>query len=146
VPKPFRTSYPQFAKLLKECWKGDPKKRPTFDEIVRRLSGEVMDEVRNNVEPHITLLHLSDDKEYWEDNGSEGEEQEGEGGESGGKKGEAGEGVEFWKAKFENESAKLEKESEKLKSETMIRSALEKRLLDLSAEIGLQGETYSITN
>ena len=67
VPKPFRTSYPAFTKLIKECWSADPSKRPTFDDIVRRLQGEIHDEVNTYEEPDVGLLHMQEDKLYWDD-------------------------------------------------------------------------------
>jgi serine/threonine protein kinase len=67
IPRAFRASYPRFTKLLKACWQGNPKDRPNFDEIVRRLNAEVRDEVNASPEPVISLLHHQKDSEYWED-------------------------------------------------------------------------------
>jgi hypothetical protein len=124
IPKPFRISYPKFTKLLKECWRGVPSERPTFDEIVRRLNGEVADEVRRNPEPDITLLHLQSDAVYWED--IEGEEEEEEG-----KEGEGGEDAKL-KAKYA--------ELERLQAATMKENeALMKKLSTMRGGEGGEG-------
>jgi hypothetical protein len=62
---------------LKECWQSDPKLRPDFDDIVRRINGEIHDEVLMNVEPDIIPLGQQDDAGYLIDLANEGEEQEG---------------------------------------------------------------------
>jgi serine/threonine protein kinase len=99
IPKPFRLSYPELTKLLKECWQGDPKLRPHFDDIVRRISGEIQDEVRHNVEPEIVLLSLQADEVYWDDKANGGGEQKGDIDESK-EESEDGDGVKDWKALF----------------------------------------------
>ena len=76
IPKPFRKNYPSFTQLLSECWQNKPDLRPNFDEIVKLLNADVLDEVRRNPEPEIELLHLQDDIIYWEDNASGGWEQD----------------------------------------------------------------------
>jgi hypothetical protein len=103
IPKPFRVSYPKLTKLLKECWEGNPDLRPNFDDIVRRLSGEIMAEVGANVEPELVLLHLQEDELYWADKESGGGEQ---GGSEAGE--QAGEDMN-WQNMFESERVKNNK-------------------------------------
>ena len=66
LPLEFERSYPKLCKLLKRCWAQMPEDRPSFDEIVRVLQGEVSDEVRRKEEPVIVMYSLEDDHLYHE--------------------------------------------------------------------------------
>ena len=52
--------YPTLKKLIFDCWQGLPAKRPTFDDIVLRLSGEVSLEVNRLLEPDVSLVAAAD--------------------------------------------------------------------------------------
>ena len=43
--------YPTLIRLIEDCWQNDPRARPTFDDIVLRLGGEVSLEVNTTPEP-----------------------------------------------------------------------------------------------
>ena len=45
--------YPALTKLIQECWQNNPESRPTFDDIVARLGGEITAEVGKYHEPDI---------------------------------------------------------------------------------------------
>ena len=47
--------YPSLKKLIGECWDNTPANRPTFDDIVRRLGGEITIEVNQMREPDVTV-------------------------------------------------------------------------------------------
>jgi hypothetical protein len=54
--------YPSLAALIGDCWKKEPRERPNFDDIVRRLLGEVAEEVQNMPEPDITIEDENDEQ------------------------------------------------------------------------------------
>jgi serine/threonine protein kinase len=66
LPMNFLMAYPKLSKLVTDCWSHEPEKRPIFDEIVRRLNGEIADEVRRKEEPLITFLSKEPDALYQE--------------------------------------------------------------------------------
>ena len=66
LPVEFERSYPKLCKLLKRCWAPLKENRPSFDEIVRVMQGEVADEVRGREEPVITVYSVEDDAVYQE--------------------------------------------------------------------------------
>ena len=66
MPVEFERSYPKLCQLLKRCWVPLKENRPSFDEIVRVMQGEVADEVRGREEPVIQLYSLEEDAVYQE--------------------------------------------------------------------------------
>ena len=50
--------------LIEECWSHEPKMRPNFDDVVKRLNGEIADEIRRKEEPTIVFLHKLNDSIY----------------------------------------------------------------------------------
>ena len=47
--------YPSLKALIRDCWKNNPEERPTFDEVVTRLSGAIALEVNRMPEPDVTV-------------------------------------------------------------------------------------------
>ena len=47
--------YPSLKALIEQCWSDNPEERPTFDEIVTRLSGAIALEVNRMPEPDVTV-------------------------------------------------------------------------------------------
>jgi len=66
LPLEFERSYPKLCKLLKKCWAQKKEDRPSFDQIVKLMQGEVSDEVRRKEEPVITIYSVEDDALYQE--------------------------------------------------------------------------------
>ena len=66
MPLEFERSYPKLCKLLKKCWAQKKEDRPSFDQIVKLMQGEVSDEVRRKEEPVITIYSVGDDALYQE--------------------------------------------------------------------------------
>jgi len=64
LPLEFERSYPKVCKILKQCWAQQPEDRPSFDEIVKVMQGEVTDEVRREEEPIITIYKDESDSIY----------------------------------------------------------------------------------
>ena len=58
LPVEFERSYPKPCKLLKRCWAPLKENRPSFDEIVKEMQGEVTDDVRRKEELIITIYGL----------------------------------------------------------------------------------------
>ena len=63
-PKLHRALYPSLRKLIHDCWDNDPKKRPTFDEIIKRMGGTIIEEIIALDEPDCT----TEDDNYEDDN------------------------------------------------------------------------------
>jgi hypothetical protein len=59
------------------------KERPNFDEIVKRLQGDIGDEIKRKDEPTITLYSVEDDLVYRNRMGKEDEIEDSEGEEEG---------------------------------------------------------------
>ena len=55
LPRRFVRAYPKLNALILECWKNDPKVRPDFGEIVKRMI-EIREEVNNVDEPTVVLV------------------------------------------------------------------------------------------
>ena len=71
--------YKSLKKLIKDCWALDPEKRPTFDEIVKRLLDEVKIEVELKPEPVFTCNYpnpANNDSDYDDKNGNDEDEEE----------------------------------------------------------------------
>jgi hypothetical protein len=66
LPLEFERSYPKLCKLLKKCWAQKKEDRPSFDQIVKLMQGEVSDEVRRKKEPVITIYSVEDDALFHE--------------------------------------------------------------------------------
>jgi len=80
LPLEFERSYPKLCKILKRCWAQKPEDRPSFDEVVRVMQGEVTEEVLLKEEPEVVVYSKEDDKVYWERMGKDEHfEEEGEG-------------------------------------------------------------------
>ena len=71
LPLEFKRSYPKLCILLKKCWAQNPEDRPSFDEIVKTMQGEVAEEVLRKDEPSITVYSVEDDAIYHERMGKE---------------------------------------------------------------------------
>ena len=66
LPLELERSYRKLCKLLKRCWAQKKEDRPSFDEIVKVLLGEVSDDVRRKEEPVLVMYSLEDDQLYQE--------------------------------------------------------------------------------
>jgi len=66
LPLEFERNYPKLCTLLKRCWAPKKEDRPSFDEIVKVLQGEVSYEVRRKEEPVLVMYSLEDDQLYQE--------------------------------------------------------------------------------
>ncbi|GMI38661.1 hypothetical protein TeGR_g5775 [Tetraparma gracilis] len=84
LPLAFVKSYPKLHELIQECWRVRRKERPTFDQIVTRLQGDIGDEIKRKEEPRIVVYSLEPDQVYWERVGKEDEIEESEEEEEGG--------------------------------------------------------------
>jgi len=71
LPVEFERSYPKLCKLLKRCWAPLKESRPSFDEIVKTMQGEVAEEVMRKEEPVITIYKDEPDSIYHERMGKE---------------------------------------------------------------------------
>jgi len=83
LPLEFKRNYPKMNALIGRCWAPKKEDRPSFDEIVRVMQGEVAEEVRRKEEPEITVYSLEADALYHERLGKDEffeEEEEEEGG------------------------------------------------------------------
>ena len=69
--------YKTLKALICDCWEHDPDDRPDFDEIVRRLNGEVREEVWMKPEPDFVCDEnfLKNSVDYEENEGNEEEEE-----------------------------------------------------------------------
>jgi len=56
-------SYPKLCKLTKKRWAQNPEDRPSFDQIVKTMQGEVAEEVMRKEEPAITVYSVEEDGE-----------------------------------------------------------------------------------
>ena len=45
LPLELERSYPKLCKLPKKCWAQNPEDRPSFNQIVKTMQGEVAEEV-----------------------------------------------------------------------------------------------------
>ena len=63
LPLEFERSYPKLCELLKKCWAHTPEDRPSFDQIVKTMQGEVAEEEMRKEEPAITVYSVEDDGE-----------------------------------------------------------------------------------
>ena len=79
LPLEFEKSYPKLCKLLKRCWAQEMEDRPSFDEIVRVMQGEVTEEVLRKEEPEITVYSVEDDALFHERMGKDEQFEEEEG-------------------------------------------------------------------
>jgi serine/threonine protein kinase len=66
LPLAFEKGYPKLCALIKECWSQDMASRPSFKDIVRRLHGNIDDEIKIREEPEIMYLSKMKDELYWE--------------------------------------------------------------------------------
>jgi serine/threonine protein kinase len=69
LPNLITKCYPQLTKLIHDCWQDDPKARPDFDDIVRRMP-DIRVEIAIWEEPVITPYSLEDDTIYQEQENS----------------------------------------------------------------------------
>ena len=79
MPLEFERSYPKLCKLLKRCWAQKKEDRPSFDQIVKTMQGEVAEEVLRKEEPEIVVYSVEVDAVYHERMGKEdhfGDERE----------------------------------------------------------------------
>jgi hypothetical protein len=76
-------AYPKLHALIQECWRVRRKERPTFDEIVKRLQGDIGDEIKRKEEPTITIMSKENDAVYQGRIGKEDELEDSEGEEEG---------------------------------------------------------------
>ena len=69
--------YKTLKALISDCWEHEPDDRPDFDEILRRLNGEVREEVWMKPEPNFVCDEnfLKNSVDY-EENGEEEAEEE----------------------------------------------------------------------
>ena len=69
--------YKELKALISDCWEHDPDDRPDFDEIVRRLNGEVREEVWMKPEPSFVCDEnfLKNSVDYEESEEEEVEEE-----------------------------------------------------------------------
>jgi len=67
LPGTFVQAYPKLTALIRRCWTIERDPRPDFNEIVKLLQGEIHDEVRTALEPHIVKLGEEPDEVYWEE-------------------------------------------------------------------------------
>ncbi|GMI29248.1 hypothetical protein TeGR_g3993, partial [Tetraparma gracilis] len=88
LPLSFVKAYPKLHALIQECWRVRRKERPNFDEIVKRLQGDIGDEIKRKEEPAITLYSTENDLIYRNRIGKEDEIEDSEGEESGTERGE----------------------------------------------------------
>ena len=81
MPLTFKKAYTKLDALIERCWNQVPEERPSFDEIVRLMQGDIAEEIRRKDEPEITYLSKEDDSlfferlgvdEVFEDDGEEG--------------------------------------------------------------------------
>ena len=81
LPLTFKKAYTNLDALIERCWNQVPEERPSFDEIVRLMQGDIAEEIRRKDEPEITYLSKEDDSLYharlgvdeqFEDDGEEG--------------------------------------------------------------------------
>jgi hypothetical protein len=72
-------AYPKLHALIQECWRVRRKERPNFDQIVKRLQGDIGDEIKRKEEPKIELYSQEDDMVYRERIGKEDELGESDG-------------------------------------------------------------------
>ncbi|GMI56624.1 hypothetical protein TeGR_g933, partial [Tetraparma gracilis] len=73
LPLNFVKAYPKLHALIQECWRVRRKERPNFDEIVKRLQGDIGDEIKRREEPKIELYSKEDDAIYRDRIGKEDE-------------------------------------------------------------------------
>lgn len=52
--------------MIQECWRHKATHRPDFTSIVKRLQGDIRDEIRRKPEPDITMYSLERDEVYHE--------------------------------------------------------------------------------
>ncbi|GMI55372.1 hypothetical protein TeGR_g14295, partial [Tetraparma gracilis] len=88
LPLSFVKAYPKLHALIQECWLVRRKERPNFDEIVKRLQGDIGDEIKRKEEPKIELYSKEDDLVYRNRIGKEDEIEDSDEEESGTKRGE----------------------------------------------------------
>jgi len=73
-----KSLYKSLKKLIRDCWHNDPDKRPTFDEIVKRLLNEVNIEIELKKEP-IFICDFehpeNNDKDYDENNDDQNDKE-----------------------------------------------------------------------
>ncbi|GMI20062.1 hypothetical protein TeGR_g14243, partial [Tetraparma gracilis] len=93
LPIAFVKAYPKLHTLIQECWRVRRKERPNFDEIVKRLQGDIGDEIKRKEEPKIELYSKEDDLVYRNRMGKEDELSDSDGEEEGGKSTRRGGGV-----------------------------------------------------
>jgi hypothetical protein len=65
LPESFTSNYPKLTGLVNQCWLNDPALRPDFTDVLRRMNGEISDEIRANKEPTIAQLRDEPDELYW---------------------------------------------------------------------------------
>ena len=63
MPLELERSYPKLCKLPKKRWVQKHDDRPSFDQIVKTMQGEVAEEVMRKEEPAITVYSIEDDGE-----------------------------------------------------------------------------------
>ena len=90
LPIGVKKNFPKLHNLIVRCWLKESEARQDFEEVVKLLQGEILEEVMKGQEPEIVVLSEEDDKIYLE-RMELGEEAEV--GETVGEEGEEGEGV-----------------------------------------------------
>ena len=63
-PHLHRATYPSLRKLIQDCWKNDPTERPTFDEIIKRMGGTIIEEILVLDEPDFTIEDNYEEENY----------------------------------------------------------------------------------
>ena len=64
LPVTFIRAYGKLSELIYRCWSQVPEERPSFDEIVLLLQGEIGEEVKKKAEPEIVFLSQIPDEDY----------------------------------------------------------------------------------
>jgi serine/threonine protein kinase/DNA-binding beta-propeller fold protein YncE len=77
LPRAFQKAFPKLSQLIRDCWRQKSDDRPNFDGIVRRLQGEISDEVKRKEEPVVIVMSKEDDNLYIEQMKLEAEGGEG---------------------------------------------------------------------
>ncbi|GMI53769.1 hypothetical protein TeGR_g8563 [Tetraparma gracilis] len=113
LPLSFVKAYPKLHALIQECWRVRRKERPSFDQIVARLQGDIGDEIKRKEEPKIELYSVEDDLIYRNRIGKEDEIEDSDEEEGGDKSTRRGDVVS--KSKHDKAMAAKDKAMQELK-------------------------------
>ncbi|GMI24905.1 hypothetical protein TeGR_g14185 [Tetraparma gracilis] len=67
LPHTFVRAFPKLNALIQECWVPRARMRPDFDQIVKRLQGEIGDEIKRKEEPVVVVYSVEPDAEDVDD-------------------------------------------------------------------------------